>query len=129
MSAISSAIAGLNAAQMKFGVSANNTANSGSAYAEEDGVPVNKPYQPQQVQNQTMSTGEVRAVVLPQSPATVPVYEPASLIADANGMVKYPNVSEDDEVANRIIAKNAYKASLKVLEADKEMSQSLLDII
>lgn len=130
MSAITAAIAGLNAAQARLNVSASNVANSRSVYAEdESGVPVNRPYQPQQVDDQTLVSGEVRAVITPQSPATVPVYDPTSIVADNNGVVQYPNVDQDSEVVNQIMAKNAYEANLKTIQTDSEMYKSLMDAI
>lgn len=129
MSAINSALTGLVSAQTRLNVSANNTANARSTVSDDEAtVPVNKPYQPQRVQDQTLATGGVRAVVLPDAPASVAVYDPASSVANEEGIVNYPNVSEENEVVNQIISSNSFQANLKTLKTADDALSTLLDI-
>jgi flagellar basal body rod protein FlgC len=129
MSVINTALSGLEAAQTRLNVSANNTANQLSTYGEDaTGAPVNAPYQPQQVQNQSLQNGGVQPVTLLSDPASIQLYDPSSSVADANGLVNYPNVRQDDEAVNRLLAAQAYKANLSVLKTEEETTSSLLDI-
>lgn len=126
---INSALSGLVAAQTSIGASANNTANARSTYGEENGIPVNKPYEAVRVENTSLATGGVLPVVLPVEPSSLPIYDPSSRIADERGIVRYPNVQEDSEAVSRIMASRAYEANLKVIETYQELDRMLTDII
>lgn len=129
MSVINNALSGLDVAQTRVNVSASNTANALSTYGEDDaGKPVNAPYQPQDVLSQSLQQGGARPVTLLSEPATIQLYDPTSSVADESGLVNNPNVRQEDEVVNRLLATQAYKANLSVIKTDQDMSKALLDI-
>jgi len=126
--AINTALTGLLAAQTRIAASASNTANSRSTYGEENGIPFNKPYEAVRVETTSLATGGVLPVVLPVDPSTLPQYDPNNQVADAEGFVQYPNVQEDKETLNRIMAQRAYENNIEVIQTQKEMDQTLLKI-
>lgn len=128
MDPINTAVTGLNAASQRVAVSANNIVNSQSTVAEQNGRTVNQPYVPQQVVQRSQTGGGVGTSLRDVSPPSVPVFSPDSPVADENGMVQTPNVDLNFEVANTLLASNAYKASASVIKRADEMYQSLLDI-
>ncbi len=128
MAGINAALTGLVAAQTKINGSAANTVNSRSTFAEANGNPVNKPYEPVRVEQKSLADGGVQSVVLPVDPPAIERYDPASNIADENGIVRYPNVSEDEEAITRIVAQTAYESSLEVIQTEQETQDALLDV-
>jgi flagellar basal-body rod protein FlgC len=56
-------------------------------------------------------------------------YEPGHPAADANGMVKYPNVNSLVEMADMREAQRSYEANLNVVSATRRMIQRTLDIL
>lgn len=127
--AVDSAVSGLNAAQTRLAVSANNVANISSTMTQKDGVLQNAPYAPQRVDTVSLSEGGVRALVRQKAPGTVPVYDPENTAADPEtGITQYPNVSPEEEVVSQVTAKSDFKANLKSLKTADEMIGSLLDI-
>ena len=56
-------------------------------------------------------------------------YDPAHPAADANGMVKMPNVDPMIEVANSREAQRSYEASLNMMLAGSEMRGQLIGMI
>lgn len=129
MPAMNIALSGLNAAERRLSVSANNTANMSTTGRVENGVRVSEPYTPQRVQQVSQGDGGVRADVSASDPATYPVYNPADPGADANGIVRQPNVSPENEAVNQITATYDFKANLKTMKAQDTMAKSLLDIL
>ncbi len=130
MSAINTGLSGLLAAQTRLNVSANNVANAQSIVGQDDdGTKVNTPYQAQAVQQQSLAEGGVRALITPEKPASIPAYDPANLYANAEGIVQTPNVKPEDEAVNQLLAKNAYQANLKTIQAEQNTTDSLLDIV
>lgn len=127
-SSIGIAISGLQAAGTRLNNSANNVANISSTTSNVNGERVNEPFQAQQVQQTSLSTGGVQTSLKAVEPATVPVYDPENVAADENGVTQYPNVDLEEEVVNQQIAKYDYKANLKVIEKADEMMEDLLDI-
>lgn len=128
MDPINVALSGMNAAATRIGVGANNIANAQSTVAEQNGQTVNKPYVPQEVVLQSQNSGGVQTSLRDVSPPSVPVFAPDSPAADAAGVVQFPNVNLEQQVANQLLASNAYKANLNVIKRADEMYQSLLDI-
>lgn len=125
---INAALNGLAAASQRLNVSANNTANQNSTATNVNGDLVNKPFQAQKVQDVSLAQGGVQAVVLPVEPASIPRFDTASPFADEAGIVQYPNVSEDSEATQRIIASRAFQANLESLKTADEGLATLLDI-
>ena len=128
MSAINTAITGLQAASKRMAVSANNVANISSTLSSKNGETVKEPYTPQDVVQTSLEQGGVKATVRDRDPASVPLYDPSNSAADENGITDYPNVSLEEEAVNQITASYDYKANLKVIKRQDEMFQSLLDI-
>jgi flagellar basal-body rod protein FlgC len=123
------ALTGLNAAERRIAVSANNIANSSSTVrTAEDGSLVNDPFRPQRVEQSSLASGGVRTDVVEIANPTVRLPDPSSPVADENGTVEFPNVSLEEEVVNAQIASYDYKANLKVLKVQKELDRELLDI-
>ena len=128
ISALNTALSGLDAAGQRIAVSANNIANAGSTYSQVDGETIDSPYVPQDVVQTSLETGGVRTYTRPINPPTVPVFDPSSPQANENGVVNYPNVNVESEVMNTILAKNSYKASMSIIKTQDEMFSTLLDI-
>jgi flagellar basal-body rod protein FlgC len=55
-------------------------------------------------------------------------YEPDNPLADADGMVFYPNVNEVAEMADMMAASRAFETNVEVLGRIKAMQQSLLKL-
>ncbi len=129
MSIGSIALSGLQVAGKRLGVSANDVANVSSTVGRDAaGILKNEPYRAQRIQQVSQLPGGVRARVSDEANATVPVYDPSSPVADENGLVETPNVALDQEAIEQNIASYDFKANLKVLKAEDEMLQGLLDI-
>lgn len=127
MDVIGSAISGLNAASKRLQASASNIANIQSTSRLENGVAVNEPYQPVGVNLQSASTGGVISNIQPLNIPPVQAFDPDSAFADEEGFVSLPDVNVGEEAINQILARNEYKANLRVLEAADDINGSLLD--
>ncbi len=55
-------------------------------------------------------------------------HEPDNPLADADGMVYYPNVNEVAEMADMMAASRAFETNVEVLGRIKSMQQSLLKL-
>lgn len=56
------------------------------------------------------------------------VYEPGHPMADADGMVFYPNVNQVSEMTDMMSASRAFETNVEVLGRIKSMQQSLLKL-
>ena len=56
------------------------------------------------------------------------VYEPGHTMADADGMVFYPNVNQVAEMTDMMSASRAFETNVEVLGRIKSMQQSLLKL-
>ncbi len=56
-------------------------------------------------------------------------YEPGHPDADANGVVRYPNVNPVEEMVNLTEASRAFEANIAVVRAAKAMAASALEIL
>jgi flagellar basal-body rod protein FlgC len=56
-------------------------------------------------------------------------YEPGHPAADANGIVKYPNVSNVIEMTDMRDAQRSYDANVNVITATRRMVQRTIDIL
>ncbi len=128
ISAMNTAFSGLNAAEKRISVSASNIVNAQSTKSVVGGESVDTPYTPLAVAQVSTQDG-VRAEATPKNPATLPVYNPDSPSADADGVVQMPNVDLAQEMVNMNIATYDFKANLNVIKKNDEMAQSLLDIV
>jgi flagellar basal-body rod protein FlgC len=118
------ASSGLQAAQKRLQVSADNTANMHSTQSRAaNGEVINAPYAPKRVAQSSLAEGGVSASVRPQEAATV-------TLPNAEGVpTEYPNVNLEQEVIEQQFATYDFKANLKSLEAADGMHRQLLDIL
>ena len=68
-----------------------------------------------------------RVVVDDETPFTE-VYDPGHPDADAEGVVRYPNVNPATEMVNLVLASRAYEANVAALRAEKRMQELALSI-
>lgn len=144
---IPTAVTGLQSAQTRLAVSANNTANLRSTLTRDNGELVNKPYEPQRTLNTSLEPGGTRTFTQPISEPSVPVYDPeldqihqnlfnnagangieAQQVEAPDGIVDHPNVDVANEVVEQKLASHAFKANLKTVSAGIEMQDALLEI-
>lgn len=132
-STLSIAISGMQAATQRLQVSANNVANvlSAGVLPDQQGNYPNgaqRPYTPQRVDQVDHSGGGTQAIVRNASPSYVPIYDPGSPYANAEGQVAYPNVDLTEEAIQQLIARYTYAANARVVTAYDQLVKSLLDI-
>ncbi len=123
------ALSGLGAASKRIGVSANNIANQLSTSTVIDGQVVKQAYVPKQVQQVSLQTGGVKALIGDVNPPTISVYAPESVDAGADGSLKLPNVNLETEMVNQAIAGYDFRANLTVIKAQDKLEKNLLDIM
>jgi flagellar basal-body rod protein FlgC len=130
VSGISTALSGYNAAITRLGVSASNIANQSSTQsAGPDGGTVDAPYVPQQAVQSSNATGGVATGTKFATRASVSQYDPANPGANAQGIVRVPNVDLGQQLINTNIAGYDARANLNVIKAQQEMIQQSLNII
>ncbi len=132
--AIQTSVSGLIASTTRLNVAASNIAGSqvkstpsenGTAPA---GLVFNAGYTPRRVEQSTTGTGGVRTTVVPVSPASLMVFDPASPLSNGEGFVNIPNVSLPAEIGELIKASQTYKANAKVLKTLDDTFKFLLKI-
>jgi flagellar basal-body rod protein FlgC len=130
---------------MSVGAAAANIAGIGASQSLEDAQiqaiePGQKPgdqsrgqgqdgYRPVRVLQESLANGGVSAKYGAISPSYVIAFNPADLNANGDGLLAMPNVDLAGELINLGVAQRAYEAGLKVIEAEEEMSGSLLDAL
>ncbi len=114
---MTTALSGLNAAETRLGVSANNIANA-----------TTPGYQAQTVRQTPVEGGGVRADVVNLSPTARALQNPDPVDAAAEEPVAASNVSVENELIETQLASYNFQANLKVLKTQNEMDKSLLDI-
>ena len=127
--AISISISSLKTNAVRAGVAANNIANMGSGGAVTPGPRDRTPYTPQDVVAIADPLGGVQARVVDRDPATVRVYDPGSVDANADGLVALPNVDLATESVNLMTARAAYAASAAVIRVAGDMRDDLLSMV
>ncbi len=55
-------------------------------------------------------------------------YDPENPDADANGMVKYPDINLVEEMTNMVSANRLYEANLSVVQSEKQIIKQSLEI-
>ena len=131
VSAMSSAASGLRAQTVRIRVSAENLANASST-GETPGAdpyrrkaPVFKSYLDGETNSERVKVSGVRGDMSP-----FPVkYDPSNPAADADGMVKMPNVSALVEMTDLREAQRAYEANLNVVETSRAMLLSAVELL
>jgi flagellar basal-body rod protein FlgC len=115
---------GLAAATLGLTVSAANLAN-----ANDTSAPGSKrAYAPRAVRQTPAPNGGVAAQAVTVKTAQLLVYDPASPVAGANGLVQTPEIDPISEVTNQITAGRAFAFSLEALKAATDEQKQLLDL-
>jgi len=132
-SILSIAISGMQAAATRLQVSANNVANvlsTGALPDEQGNYPpgAQRAYVPQRVEQADLIDGGTRAIVSGLWPSYVPVYDPGSPYANADGQVAYPNVDLTEEAIQQLVARYTFAANARVVTAYDQIVKSLIDI-
>jgi flagellar basal-body rod protein FlgC len=128
--------AALDAERTRLEVIAQNIANANTTRGI-DG----QPYQRQQVVFQAVldaakgAGGKASAAFVPQvsaiqkDPTPGPsIYQPGHPDADANGMVRLPNVNIYEEMADMIVASRTYEANVAVFKNSRSIAMQALSI-
>lgn len=123
-SAAAIAQSGLAAATLSLAVSAANLANAGDKAAP--GSPT--AYAPRAVKQAASAGGGVSAQVVTLKTAQLLVYDPASPVAGAGGLVQTPEIDPVSEITNQIAAGRAFAFSLEALKAADDEQKQLLDL-
>lgn len=131
MDAISAiARTGLNTASTRVQVSASNLANmDDAAPLPGSGVAGPKPFVPTRVETVSLGANGVQAQLSAAQPGSVPVYQPDSPYADADGMVDEPDVDPASELVGQMQALQQYRASAALIAVDDRMKKAALDLI
>jgi flagellar basal-body rod protein FlgC len=127
MTAITTAVSGLQASEAQLSASAANLANA-QTVGSLTGAGFGPAYQPVSTVRSTAPGGGVSTAYAPVTPGSEPEYDPTSPAADAQGLVAAPNVDPANEMVGQMGALRSYQANLATLRVADEMQQSLLAI-
>jgi flagellar basal-body rod protein FlgC len=127
---IAAAASGLRAQQSRMRIIAENMANSDSVSK----TPGGDPYRRQMaVFTPVTLDGGVKGVAMSSvaaDPKPFPIqYQPGHPAADDKGNVKLPNVDPLMEAMDMRDAQRAYEANLNVIDTDKAMQTSLIQLL
>ena len=133
--------AGMSAQRSRMDIVAENIANAESTRTEDGG-----PYRRRQVvfeskspqdfnsvfssslQRQKLQAVKVADVVVDKSPPQE-VYDPSHPDADANGMVKFPNVNTVEEMVDLNSASRGFESNVTAMQASKRMFLKTLELL
>jgi flagellar basal-body rod protein FlgC len=123
----------MTAASRRLEVSARNIANASSSGPLPDAsaqVQASFPpaYVAERVDQVEAPGGGTIANVGPDSPGTVPSYDPSAPYANDKGQVAAPNVDLANEAVQQILARENFAANVAVVRTYERMMKSLLDI-
>ncbi len=135
---------GLSAQRVRLNIASMNLANAnvtrtvdGGPYRAKSVILASEPYEKQaggpsggsfdEELEQAVQTVRVAGIVDDPDPF-IEVYDPSHPDADANGMVKYPNVNTMEQMVDVMEASRAYEANATVLETAKGMAMKALEI-
>ena len=129
IASIDISLSGLNAAIAHMAAAASKIANARSTGhgTEFDSDP--RPYQPLSVVQSSLQQGGVRAEVVPDRSVPIAVHDPDHPAADELGTVRFPDTSIEAELADMMLATQAYTASIAILETESETLGELLDSV
>ncbi len=124
---------GLAAQRLRVELIASNIANSETTRTPEGG-PFRRREAVFQAQDQgfgdALAATGVQVAGIRTSQAPFPTrYQPGHPDADANGMVKYPNVDPVEEMVDLTEASRSYEADIASVRAAKGMAASALEIL
>ena len=132
VSATDIAVSGLVAQRIRMAVIANNIANAetpstpgGDVFAKQLAI-----FRGDYLRDGPRSQFgvHVKQVLTDDAPPKL-VLDPSHPMADASGMVAYPNVNLAEEIVNLTSAQRAYEANIAVVVSGKRMRQKALEII
>ena len=127
---MAAAASGLRAQQSRMRIIAENMANSDSVSKTAGGDPYRRQMA---VFTPVMLPGGIQGVAMTRTvPDTKPFpiqYQPGHPAADAKGNVKLPNVDPLMEAMDMRDAQRAYEANLNVIDTDKAMQTSLIQLL
>ncbi len=128
ISAIQTALSGLQSSSLKLNASASNIANVSTVGSLDD--PDNAPYTPLTTTSESINDpGGVLTQITPQEPAFTPAFDPDSPFANQDGFIGVPNVDLAEESVNLKIAELSYKANLKTIEVVNDLFDELLETV
>jgi flagellar basal-body rod protein FlgC len=132
VSATQVALSGLVAQRIRMAVIANNIANAETPSTPGDNVFAKQLtiFRGDYLKDGPRSKFGVRVkeVLTDETPPKL-VLDPTHPMADATGMVAYPNVNLAEEMVNLTSAQRAYEANIAVVVSGKRMRQKALEII
>jgi len=115
---------GLSAQRLRMDTIATNIANAETTHTAEGG-----PYRRRTVEMQNADGAGVQVAGISEDATAGPlVYDPAHPDANADGYVRYPNVSVTDEMVGLMDARRMYEANATVFQATKSMLKAAIDI-
>ena len=134
LTALDISTSGLVAQRVRLNAISSNLANL-NTIRNEDGE--NAPYQPRYAIFETDETRKTKYGAVAVKVASVetedlePLYkfEPNNPLADADGMVAYPNINMTREFVDALEATRAYEANIGVMEVTKNMGRQTLSIL
>ncbi len=118
VSAINSALSGLNAANVRMENAAVNLANQQTTG-----------FKPQDAVQTSQAVGGVQTELRTRENPSVKLYDPEASNADEEGFSEQPNVDPAQEIVNFKAATYDFKANLKSLKMDEKTNKDLLNII
>lgn len=128
MNAMSIARSGLEANMLRLTASASNIANAQSTGVVPGSGTGPSAYQPVRADLSPNAGGGVQGRLVAVDPAYRLTYDPASVHANADGMIAAPNVDVTDELVETLSAKLAFQANLKVIATTSELERRSLDL-
>lgn len=131
------AASGLSAERQRMEVAAQNIANAhstrtlnGGPYQRKQVVFAELLGEPPQGAGETAGLRGVEVVGIQADEAPFPtLYDPGHPDADANGMVRLPNVEIPHELVDLMTASRAYEANLKSLDLFRQMAEQTLGLL
>ncbi len=119
-----SSVSGLYASSAKLYASAQNIVNAQNTTALPDRPADYKGYVPQDAVSTSLETGGVQTSYVDRNPA----YVATASLEDLQGVQASPNVDLAAEIINMQVAQTTYKANIKAIQTQDEMTKTLLDI-
>ena len=130
---VDSAASALQAEKVRMEVISQNIANANTTRTDKGG-----PYQRQVVRFETIMANQfdpysakaevrVSGIEMDNRPFKI-MHQPGHPDADADGMVKYPNVNIHEEMADLIASSRAMEANLSIIRTARQMAMQTLAI-
>lgn len=143
MNAMEILSSGLTATRLRMNVTSSNLANANTTRRAGGAGPYRRlntvysstevrPHTPFAQVLQDQFAQSLRGVkvdkVVPDTRAPRQVHDPGHPDADANGIVKYPNVNVIEEMVDMIVASRVYEAGVTAMQSVKSMANKALTI-